>query len=115
MASSLTSRTRRLAAAGSIALLAALAAGPATAAEGNAEAGAIKASQCSGCHGIPGWRNAYPGYRVPMLGGQHPAYIIAALQAYKNGTREHPTMRAIAAGLSDQDMADLAAFFANAQ
>lgn len=89
-----------------------LAPGAAFAENGDAEAGAVKAAQCSGCHGIPGWRNAYPAYRVPKLGGQHPEYLIAALQAYKDGTRTHPTMRAIAAGLSPQDMADLAAYFA---
>lgn len=104
---------RRALAAGTFGLLLTLAAGPAGAAQGDPEAGAIKAAQCSGCHGIPGWRNAYPAYHVPRLGGQHPAYIIAALQAYKNGTREHSTMHAIAVGLSDQDMADLAAFFGN--
>lgn len=111
MISRITSFLRRAFAAGFLGLLFALAAGPLAAQEGNPEAGAIKAGQCSGCHGIPGWRNAYPAYRVPKLGGQHPAYIIAALQAYKNGTRDHSTMQAIAAGLSDQDMADLAAFF----
>lgn len=104
----------RLAAAGAVLSLL-LVAAPGRAAQGDADAGAVKAAQCSGCHGIPGWRNAYPAYRVPMLGGQHPAYIVAALQAYKNGSRQHPTMRAIAAGLSDQDMADLAAFFGNPQ
>jgi|SRR5690606_1736439 cytochrome c553 len=110
-----TIRFTHLLAGAGLALSLVFLAGPARAAEGNAEAGAIKAAQCSGCHGIPGWRNAYPAYRVPKLGGQHPDYLIAALQAYKNGGREHPTMRAIAAGLSDQDMADLAAFFGNRQ
>lgn len=86
---------------------------PATAqSPGNPEAGRGKAALCSGCHSIPGWRNAYPGYREPKLGGQHPEYIVAALKAYQVGARNHPTMQAIASTLSDQDMADLAAYFA---
>lgn len=94
-------------------LCGALASGGALAQPGDPEAGAVKASQCSGCHGIPGYRNAYPAYRVPKLGGQHAEYLAAALQAYRSGARSHPTMRAIAAGLSDEDIADLAVFFAN--
>ena len=90
------------------ALLVSVSAGAQT---GDADVGAIKASQCAGCHGIPGYRNAYPAYRVPKLGGQNAQYIVAALQAYRSGARSHPTMQAIAAGLSEQDMADLAAFF----
>ena len=66
-----------------------------------------------GCHGIPGYKTAFPEvYRVPKLGGQHAAYIVKALQEYKAGNRSHPSMRAIAAGLSDKDMADLAAYYA---
>jgi cytochrome c553 len=65
-----------------------------------------------GCHGIAGYRNAYPSYRVPKLGGQKAEYIVIALQAYRASTRPHPTMQAQAATLSDQDMQDLAAFFA---
>ena len=68
---------------------------------------------CSGCHGIEGWRTAYPEvYRVPRIGGQHEAYLAKALQEYKSGERRHPSMRAIAASLSEQDMADLAAYYA---
>jgi len=79
---------------------------------GNADAGSRKNAMCSGCHGIPGWRTAYPEvYSVPKIGGQHPAYIVKALQEYKSGERSHPSMRAIAATLSDQDMADLAAYY----
>ena len=67
---------------------------------------------CEGCHGIAGYRTAYPVvYPVPMLGGQSAAYISNALHAYKQGQRSHPSMRAIAAGLSDKDMADLAAYY----
>lgn len=82
-------------------------------AEGDAAAGHIKNHSCTGCHGIPGWRTAFPEvYKVPKLGGQHAAYIVAALKAYKSGERKHGTMQAIAASLSDQDMADLAAYYA---
>src|SRR5207302_6917759 len=79
---------------------------------GDPVAGQRKTQMCSGCHSIPGWRTAYPEvYSVPKIGGQHPAYIVKALQAYKSGERNHPSMRAIAASLSDQDMADLAAYY----
>jgi len=88
----------------------------ALAAEGNAAAGAEKNSMCAGCHGIPGYKTAFPEvYTVPKIGGQHASYIVKALQAYKSGQRTHPSMRAIAATLSEQDMADLAAYYATAQ
>ena len=71
-----------------------------------------KIAMCEGCHGIPGYKTAYPVvYRVPMLGGQSAAYIAAALHAYKAGQRSHPSMRGIAASLSDKDIADLAAYY----
>jgi cytochrome c553 len=80
---------------------------------GNADAGRQKASMCVGCHNIPGYKTAFPAvYSVPKLDGQHAAYIVSALRAYKSGERQHPSMRAVAASLSDQDMADLAAFYA---
>jgi len=83
---------------------------------GDPVAGQRKTQMCSGCHSIPGWRTAYPEvYSVPKIGGQHPAYIVKALQAYKSGERNHPSMRAIAASLSDQDMADLAAYYGGAE
>lgn len=83
------------------------------AAEGDPAAGKSKSSMCAGCHGIPGYKTAFPEvYSVPKLGGQHAAYIMKALQAYKSGERTHPTMRAIAATLSEKDMADLAAYYA---
>lgn len=70
-------------------------------------------SACIGCHGIPGYRTAFPTvYSVPKLGGQHEAYLFKALQAYRDGMRSHPSMQAIASSLSDQDMADLAAYYA---
>jgi cytochrome c553 len=80
-------------------------------AAGDAAAGKIKAFTCMGCHGIPGYNNVYPTYHVPKLGGQHADYIVAALQAYKSGQRNHGTMHAQATTLSDQDMQDIAAFF----
>ena len=80
---------------------------------GEAAAGAGKNSMCVGCHGISGYKTAFPEvYHVPRIGGQHPAYIVKALQAYKSGERNHPSMRGIAATLSDKDMADLAAYYA---
>lgn len=80
---------------------------------GNAEAGAKKNSMCIGCHGIPEYKTAFPVlYRVPKIAGQSEAYMVSALKAYKSGERSHPSMKAISASLSDQDMADLAAFYA---
>ena len=84
-------------------------------AAGDAAAGAKKVYQCQGCHGIPGWKTAFPEvYHVPKLGGQNAAYIIAALKEYKTGDRDFATMRAIASGLSDQDMQDIAAYYSGA-
>ena len=69
-------------------------------------------AQCIGCHGIPGYKTAYPEvYHVPMIAGQQPAYIIAALKAYKSGDRSHPSMRGIAASLSEEDMQKLADYY----
>lgn len=85
---------------------------PAAVADGNPEQGRLIAYTCLGCHGIDGYRNAYPSYRVPRLGGQHSDYIVAALKAYRSGERKHPTMRAHSEGLSDQDIMDLAAYLA---
>lgn len=81
------------------------------AAAGDPERGEVLAYTCLGCHGVEGYRNAYPSFRVPKLGGQHPEYIVAALKAYKNGERPHDTMRAQANSLSEQDMQDIAAYF----
>ena len=81
-------------------------------AAGDPAAGKQRNFQCMGCHGIPGWKTAFPEvYPVPKLGGQHPAYIVSALKAYKKGERDHATMRAIASDLSDKDMEDLAAYY----
>jgi len=79
---------------------------------GDSERGSQIGYTCLGCHGIEGYRNAYPSYRVPRLGGQHEQYLVLALQGYRNGSRSHPTMNAQVASLSDQDMRDLAAWFA---
>ena len=80
---------------------------------GDAKEAHKKIAMCEGCHGIPGYRTAYPDvYRVPKLGGQSAAYLANALNAYKAGQRMHPSMRGIAAGLSDKDIADLAAYYA---
>ena len=67
-----------------------------------------------GCHNIQGYKTAFPAvYHVPRIDRQHAAYIVNALRAYKSGERRHPSMRGIAATLSDQDMADLAAFYSS--
>lgn len=81
---------------------------------GDAAAGRLKASTCMGCHGITGYNNVYPTYRVPKLGGQHAEYIVAALKEYRSGDRPHPTMHAQASTLSDQDIEDIAAFLSHA-
>ncbi len=79
---------------------------------GNAQAAKMKVSMCMGCHGIKGYRASFPEvYRVPMLGGQSAKYIETVLHAYKQGGRKHGTMRSIAASLSDQDIADIAAYY----
>jgi cytochrome c553 len=80
--------------------------------EGNASRGEGLSFTCTGCHGVDTAVNAYPTYHVPKLGGQNGDYIEVALQGYRAGTRSHPTMQAQAAGLSDQDIADVAAYFA---
>lgn len=86
----------------------------ADAAQGNAEDGRVKAYTCAGCHGIEGYRNAYPSYRVPKIYGQHYDYLVAALNAYRSGERSHPTMRAQGESLTEQDIADLSLFLAGA-
>ena len=81
-------------------------AGPA----GNAEAGRQLTYTCVGCHGIAGYKNVYPSYHVPRIGGQSALYLTNALNEYRNGTRRHPTMETQARSFSDQDIADIAAF-----
>jgi len=81
-------------------------------AQGDVQAGQKKAEMCIGCHGIPGYQNSFPEiHKVPKISGQSGAYIVASLTAYKKGDRKHPSMRGISGSLSDQDMADLAAFY----
>ena len=80
--------------------------------QGNAKHGKAISYTCLGCHGIEGYKNAYPMYSVPKLEGQRPEYLAAALHEYQSGDREHLTMHSQASTLSDQDIADIAAYFA---
>lgn len=80
---------------------------------GDPAAGKQKAETCMGCHGVPGYVNTYPTFKVPKLGGQHEAYIVSALKAYKQKQRSHETMHANASALSDEDMADIAAYLSS--
>jgi cytochrome c553 len=83
-------------------------------AAGDPAAGKEKNQMCIGCHGIEGYRTSFPTvYQVPRLGGQHAEYIVKALEAYKTGARNHPSMKGIAATLSTKDMEDLAAYYAS--
>jgi cytochrome c553 len=80
--------------------------------KGDAKAGEKKIATCIGCHGIQGYQASFPEiYKVPKISGQGAKYIVSALSAYKKGDRKHPTMRGVADNLSDQDMADLAAYY----
>ncbi|MBC7683711.1 MAG: cytochrome c [Bdellovibrionales bacterium] len=73
-----------------------------------------KVEQCIGCHAISGYKATFPEvYPVPMLGGQSAKYIENALNAYKKGDRKHPSMRGIAASMSDQDIANAAAYYSS--
>jgi cytochrome c553 len=73
-------------------------------------------AMCIGCHGIPGYKTAFPDvYHVPKIAGQQPGYIINALKAYKSGERSHPSMRGIAASLSEEDMKQLADYYGGAK
>lgn len=82
-------------------------------ASGDPEAGKIKSYTCTGCHGIPGYKNVYPTFHVPKIGGQNVAYLEAALKAYRNGERDHSTMVLQAESLTDEDIADISAYFAS--
>jgi cytochrome c553 len=77
---------------------------------GNADTGRTLTYTCQGCHGIEGYKNAYPSFKVPKIGGQSADYLGNALMEYRNGNRKHPTMQAQAQSFSDQDIADIAAF-----
>jgi cytochrome c553 len=80
-------------------------------ADGDAARGEKLAYTCMGCHGVEFYKNAYPSYSVPKLGGQNAPYIVSALEEYRSGSRMHPTMRGFATSLTAEDRADLAAFF----
>lgn len=80
--------------------------------KGDAKAGERKIAMCIGCHGIPGYQASFPEiHKVPMISGQGAKFIVASLNAYKAGERKHPTMRGIAVSMSEQDIADVAAFY----
>jgi cytochrome c553 len=80
--------------------------------KGDALAGEKKIAMCIGCHGIPGYQASFPEvYKVPMISRQSGKYIVSSLNAYKSGERKHPTMRSVALGLTDQDIADVAAYY----
>ncbi len=112
---SFTNQTRQLSQLSATLLLLAISAFclPAAAQAGDPAAGKAKAFACTGCHGLGGTKVAYPDvYKVPKLGGQHAAYIVAALKSYKAGERFNETMKAQATLLSEKDMADIAAYYA---
>jgi cytochrome c553 len=85
----------------------------ATAQAADTEAGRVLAYTCTGCHGIPGYTNAYPNYRVPKIAGQNRDYLVAALTAYNKGERRHPTMRAQGESLSAEDIDNIASYLAS--
>ena len=93
----------------------AAAAAPATPAPlvGNADTGRTLAYTCQGCHGVEGYKNAYPSFHVPRIGGQSAEYLVQALTAYKNGDRKHPTMQAQSQSFSEQDIADISAYLSS--
>lgn len=82
-------------------------------AQGDVDAGRVKAWTCTGCHGSEAYKNTYPTYSVPKLRGQSAAYVSAALKAYRAGEREHPTMGAQSGSMTDEDIADIAAYIAS--
>ena len=83
---------------------------PAAALTGNFDNGRVLAYTCQGCHGITGYKNAYPSYRVPKIGGQSEQYLLQALTEYRHGKRRHPTMQAQSMSFSEQEIADLAVY-----
>ena len=80
---------------------------------GNAATGRTLAYTCQGCHGVTGYKNAYPSFHVPRIGGQSAEYLTQALTEYKKGNRKHPTMQAQAQSFSDQDIADISAYLSS--
>jgi len=89
---------------------AAMPAATAPAPAGDAARGKSLTYTCQGCHGITGYKNAYPNYHVPRIGGQSAQYLTNALMEYRAGKRKHPTMQAQAQSFSEQDIADIAAY-----
>jgi cytochrome c553 len=83
-----------------------------TFAAGDYNAGKIKAYTCTGCHGIVEYKNTYPTYNVPRIGGQNKEYLVIALQGFKSGERDHKTMNLQAEALSEQDIEDIAVYLA---
>lgn len=75
--------------------------------------GRLLAYTCQGCHGVTGYKNVYPSYKVPMIGGQSASYLSQALHAYRDGKRKHPTMQAQSGSFSEQDIADLSAYLSS--
>lgn len=86
---------------------------PASPAAGDASKGKQLTYTCQGCHGVTGYKNAYPNFHVPRIGGQSAQYLLNALTEYKQGKRKHPTMQAQAESFSDQDIADIAAYLSS--
>lgn len=82
-------------------------------ANGDAAKGKVLAYTCTGCHGITGYKNIYPHYSVPKIGGQNYQYLVAALTAYQNGDRQHPTMQAQAQSFTADDIANIAAYLSS--
>lgn len=82
-------------------------------AKGDPQVGHALVYTCGGCHGVTGYRNAYPNYRVPRIGGQNYDYLVNALTEYKKGERAHPTMRAQGESLSDEDIRNIAAYLSS--
>jgi cytochrome c553 len=85
----------------------------ATAPTGDAQRGRQLTYTCQGCHGVTGYKNAYPNYHVPKIGGQAAPYLVNALTEYQQGNRRHPTMQAQAESFSAQDIADIAAYLSS--
>lgn len=96
-----------------LAVVAALLASPVALADGNKDAGKKLVYTCAGCHGVPGYQNAYPQYPVPKIAGQNEQYIVNALEGYQKGERKHPTMDAQAQSLSATEIRDIAAYLSS--
>ena len=99
--------------AGCLVLFASLAAHAQTPATGSPEKGKQLTYTCQGCHGVTGYKNAYPNYQVPKITGQTSEYLVNSLTAYKQGARKHPTMQAQGQSFSEQDIADIAAYLSS--